>query len=68
MVSLIPENAVWRKSSYSGGNGTCVEVGFAPAAVAVRDTKDREGGMLAVLPDRWSNFLADLKQGTFDRH
>jgi hypothetical protein len=35
----------WRKSSYSGNGGECVEVG-TPAdhdGVAVRDTKDQQG-------------------------
>ena len=32
-------NINWRKSSYSGDQGNCVEVGNAPAAVLVRDTK-----------------------------
>ena len=49
----------WRKSSYSGGNGGgCVEVG-APAEagrVLVRDTKDRQGQVLAFSPRTWRNF------------
>lgn len=67
-VGLVPSENSWRKSSRSSaGANNCVEVGFAAAAVAVRDTKDREGGMLAVSPGEWSSFLADLKQGAFDR-
>ncbi|WP_416875724.1 DUF397 domain-containing protein, partial [Kitasatospora sp. SC0581] len=40
--------AVWRKSSYSGGNGgNCIEVapGF-PGLVPVRDSKDPRGPAL----------------------
>lgn len=57
----------WRKSSRSTGGGNCVEVGFAAAAVAVRDTKDRAGGTLAISPGEWSSFLAGLKRGALNR-
>ncbi|MGK5496943.1 DUF397 domain-containing protein [Streptomyces sp. URMC 125] len=49
---------VWRKSSYSGGDGgNCVEVAAGPGAVRVRDSKDREGGALAFPPAAWSAFV-----------
>lgn len=56
---------IWRKSSRSGGGAgnNCVEVG-RPADesfIAVRDTKDREGGTLAVTPESWSAFLATIR-------
>ncbi|SDP70334.1 protein of unknown function [Actinopolyspora xinjiangensis] len=51
----------WRKSSRSTGGGNCVEVGFAASAVLVRDTKDRDGGTLAVSPTAWQSFLTTLK-------
>ncbi|MCK1814785.1 DUF397 domain-containing protein [Streptomyces sp. XM4011] len=53
----------WRTSSYSGGNGNCVEVAVIAAGngVAVRDTEDRTIPA-AVIPARaWSAFLAHLK-------
>jgi hypothetical protein len=43
----------WRTSSYSAGNGDCVEVAPQPAEVFVRDTKDRAGGMLSFTHDQW---------------
>jgi hypothetical protein len=43
----------WRTSSYSGGNGSCVEVASRAAEVLVRDTKDRPGGMLSFTHDQW---------------
>ncbi|WP_216210217.1 DUF397 domain-containing protein [Amycolatopsis aidingensis] len=49
--------AVWRKSSRSSSQANCVEVGFAPGAVAVRDTKDRTGGTLAFPAASWAAFL-----------
>ncbi|WP_190819728.1 DUF397 domain-containing protein [Saccharopolyspora pogona] len=40
----------WRKSSRSASGGNCVEVGFAPDAIGIRDSKDRDGGRLTVAP------------------
>jgi hypothetical protein len=59
--------AVWRKSSWSSGNGgTCVEVARnLPGAVAVRDSKDPAGPKLAFTPDEWVAFTAGIKAGEF---
>jgi hypothetical protein len=51
---------VWRTSSYTGGSGDCVEVAPATDPVLVRDTKDREGPVLAVPATAWRAFLADI--------
>jgi hypothetical protein len=57
-------DAVWRKSSYSGSNGgTCIEVGTAGPAVAVRDSKDPDGPRLAFAADAWKAFAGQLKAG-----
>jgi hypothetical protein len=53
--------AEWRKSSYSGTNGNCVEVADAERVVMVRDTKDRDGGTVTFAPGAWTNFTASLK-------
>ena len=55
--------AGWRTSTYSSGNGgNCIEVaGSAGGAVAVRDTKDRHGPMLAFAPAAWRAFTGTLK-------
>ena len=56
------DNAMWRKSSYSGGNGgSCVEVGTAARVVLVRDTTNRDGGTLSVPADAWQAFTAGLR-------
>ena len=47
----------WRKSSYSGSEGECVEVAVAPSVVGVRDTKDRDGGALSIPTSAWTAFL-----------
>jgi uncharacterized protein DUF397 len=55
----------WQKSSYSGEESNCVEVGKAPNLVGVRDTKDRDGGMLAFGQGSWGSFLAAVKAERF---
>ena len=58
----------WRKASRSGnGGGSCVEVGSGLAGrVAVRDSKNREGPVLTVSGDAWSEFTDGIKHGDFD--
>lgn len=57
--------AQWRTSSHSGGNGACVEVtADSEARVLVRDTKDRQGAVLAFRPDAWRHFAVRVKAGT----
>ena len=52
----------WRVATYTGGQGNCVEVGSSAAAVAVRDTKDRESGpVLRFGPSAWQAFTEHLK-------
>lgn len=46
------------KSSYSSGNGECVEVARnIPGTVAVRDSKDADGPILRLRPGSWALFL-----------
>ncbi|WP_433243452.1 DUF397 domain-containing protein [Streptosporangium sp. CA-135522] len=58
--------AQWRKSSLSGDGPSCVEVAFVNDVVAVRDTKDREGGTLVFHRDEWVAFIGGIKSGDFD--
>lgn len=51
----------WRKSSYSNGaGGNCVEVAGLADRMAVRDSKDRSGPVLAFGRSDWTAFLASL--------
>ena len=57
-------SAIWRKSSYSGGNGgNCVEAGSLPGAVHVRDTVNRGGVVLKFSASAWAAFAASIKNG-----
>lgn len=52
----------WQKSSYSGGQGNCVEVARnIPGSVAVRDSKDPGGACLAFDYRAWEAFTAKAK-------
>jgi hypothetical protein len=67
-------SAVWRKSSYSGGNGgTCVEVAVLPGAsegshrvVAVRDSKNPTDPVLILSVADWRTFTVGVRDGQFD--
>jgi hypothetical protein len=66
----------WRKSSHSGGEGDCVEVGWRTSSysgnetdcvevavastVGVRDTKARHLGQLSVSRAAWEAFRAEI--------
>ena len=59
--------ASWRKSSYSANGANCVEIASSlPGVVAVRDSKDRDGGTLVTSAHAWSAFVAGIKQGEFE--
>ncbi|THJ75724.1 DUF397 domain-containing protein [Candidatus Frankia alpina] len=59
---------VWRKSSYSNGaGGMCVEVAPLSEGIAVRDSKNPRGPMLAFSAAEWDAFLAGARDGEFDR-
>jgi hypothetical protein len=51
----------WRKSSYSGSQANCVEVGSGTDLVKVRDSKDRQGPALVISADAWRRFMAGIK-------
>jgi Domain of unknown function (DUF397) len=62
MSTVDLSGVAWRKSSRSGqgDNGSCVEVGFVNAAVAVRDSKSPATGALVLPATGWSGFLSGL--------
>lgn len=58
--------AQWHKSSYSSGNGACVEIARVGGTVAVRDSKDPHGPVLTFTPGEWEAFTRGAKAGEFD--
>jgi hypothetical protein len=55
----------WRTSSRSASSGgNCIEVGDGPGGVAVRDSKDRDGGMLVVGTAPWTAFVGAVRSGS----
>jgi hypothetical protein len=78
MSGLDLSRLAWRKSSYSGANGSCVEVapagdlgaggvrGTAGGLIAVRDSKDRGGPALVFTAGQWRAFAAGIKDGSLD--
>lgn len=53
---------VWRKSSYSGNQGNCVEVADGTSdSVPVRDSKDPALGHLVVAATSWTAMTASLR-------
>jgi hypothetical protein len=51
----------WKISSYSTGANNCIETASAGCVVGVRDTKDRDRGIVAVGAPAWARFVASLK-------
>ncbi|MFB6888558.1 DUF397 domain-containing protein [Kitasatospora sp. NPDC056327] len=56
----------WRKSSYSNGQGECIEVADGVSGHhLVRDSKDPDGPALLFAADEWVAFVGGLKAGEF---
>jgi Domain of unknown function (DUF397) len=52
----------WRKSSYSNSQANCVEVARTRTGkVAVRDSRNTDGGALKFSPDQWHTFVAKVQ-------
>jgi hypothetical protein len=52
----------WRKSTYSDGNGgSCVETASGNGVILVRDTTDRDGGVLTIPGSAWNAFTDSLR-------
>ncbi|WP_413801170.1 DUF397 domain-containing protein [Streptomyces iranensis] len=59
-------HAAWRTSSYTAGNGNCVEVAPIPgtSGIAVRDSKNREYPAARFTGPAWATFAAAAGDGT----
>jgi hypothetical protein len=57
----------WRKSSFSGNGGDCVEVSqLSDGVIVVRDTKDRSRTPHRYTPGAWRSFVARVHSDKFD--
>ena len=54
-------HAQWRKSSYSGNTGNCLEVAATQSVVGIRDSKDPDGAVLRVSREAWQEFSQDIR-------
>ncbi|MFE4703084.1 DUF397 domain-containing protein [Streptomyces sp. NPDC056738] len=55
------EKPNWRTSSYTSQD-SCVEIADnTPQTVLVRDTKNRNYGVVAVASEAWTDFVQDIK-------
>jgi len=59
---------VWRKSSYSGYNGDCVEVAVLRGGqIGVRDSKAHgTGPILCLTSAQWAALVAGVRSGRLD--
>ncbi|MEU6486359.1 DUF397 domain-containing protein [Streptomyces sp. NPDC046887] len=64
-MSSTPGPVEWVKSTYSGGEGECVEwapeYARATGAVLVRDSKNPDGPRLALSPEGFAGLVAFAK-------
>ncbi|MEU3233718.1 DUF397 domain-containing protein [Nocardiopsis alba] len=55
-------NLEFRRSSYSGSQGNCVEVADIPGASAVRDSQNPEAGHILFPSTEWSALLNSVSK------
>jgi predicted secreted Zn-dependent protease len=56
--------AAWRKSTYSGQDGNCVEIATNIAGlIAIRDSKNPAGPALNFAHSDWAAFIQGIKIG-----
>lgn len=61
------DDIAWRKSSFSAGQGNCIEVRkHADGSRDIRDSKDPDGPILSFTRDEWRAFSTGVWVGEFD--
>jgi hypothetical protein len=58
---MLVNESMWRKSQRSVGNGACVEVTVAVPGIAVRDSTDQSGPVLAYTAESWRSFARSVR-------
>jgi hypothetical protein len=65
-VTALVNASGWKTSTRTSQGQNCVEVTTAvPGWVGVRDTKNREAGLLALNRQQWTKFLNAINEGQF---
>ncbi len=57
--------AHWFTSSYSSGEGQCIEVAALPTTIASRDSKDPNSPILLFTRDGWQDFIGAVNRREF---
>ncbi|GAA3598379.1 DUF397 domain-containing protein [Kineosporia mesophila] len=63
------DDVTWIKATKSGNNGDCVELGASEgnaSVVYLRDSKNKQGAVLALAPSEIAAFIDGAKKGEFD--
>jgi Domain of unknown function (DUF397) len=56
----------WKKAQRSLSNGECVEVAWAGAWIAVRDSKNPNGKILSFPEEAWRSFLIQTRESSIE--
>jgi hypothetical protein len=59
---------IWRKSSYSMGNGACAEVSAVGGTIMVRDSVRPATGRLQLPATAWRELVLRVKGGVAPEH
>lgn len=67
MTAPDPSTNHWRTSSFSGNNGTCVEVAALPDGhIAVRNSKHRDDGTILFTRAELNTWISSIKTSELD--
>lgn len=67
MTTSHSEFTHWRTSSFSGNNGTCVEVAALPDGhIAMRNSRKPDGGVILFTRAEIDAWIRGVKAGEFD--
>jgi Domain of unknown function (DUF397) len=67
MADVDPTQVRWWRSSYSGANGNCIEIGDFGDLVGIRDSEDPSGPIILLTRAEWRAFLAAVRDGALRR-
>ena len=65
-MSEHPPKLIWRKSSFSGANGDCVELAETASSIFLRNSHQPDDGTVTFTRSELAAFIAGCKAGEFD--